>query len=110
MITIIILFTLAALVGLSLLLKVMKGEKPDTRMAILHGALAAVALVLLVIEVYGGNSGLTTILALFVVAALGGFFLFFKDLSGKSIPKPVAFIHAGAAAVAFVMLLLAYFN
>lgn len=107
MYTIIILFAVAAVVGLIMLLKVLKGEHPSRPMSLIHGALAAIALVLLILEYVGGGMGLSTVVILFVAAALGGFFLFYKDISGHEIPKNVALIHAGAAVVGFVLLLLA---
>lgn len=102
-----ILFALAAVVGLAVFLRVIKGE-PTSRPAVLaHGGIAAAALVLLIVYYLSNPAGLTISLVLFIVAALGGFVMFGRDVSGKSIPKPLAFIHAGAAVLAFVLLLMA---
>ena len=104
MITIILLFAAAAVLGLTVLIPVLKG-KPHSRAASLaHGGAAAVALVLLVVRYLNGATEYQLAVILFVVAALGGFVLFIRDLQKKSIPKGLALIHAGIAVVAFLLL------
>ncbi len=49
-----------------------------------------------------GNAA--TALVIFLVAALGGFFLFFKNLNSKPLPTPVVLLHAVLAVTAFVLL------
>ena len=72
-----------------------------------HGAIAAVALVLLLVFVIQNPEGSPkTSLILFVVAALGGFYMFFRNLKQKIGPMPLAFFHALLAVGAFVLLLL----
>ena len=100
------LFALAAIIGLTILIKVLKGQETSKPAVFAHGGLAAVALVLLVIYYIDNPEGLFVPLILFVIAALGGFYLFFQDITKQAIPKPVALIHAGAAVAAFVWLLL----
>lgn len=124
-------FAVAALLGLTLATKHLKGgaqtqpespapmggEAPSARaeqrevpmsLAVLHGVFAAAGLLLLIIAVLKGTAtGLATIaLVIFVVAALGGFYLFATHLGKKPLPRPVIFVHGGAAGVAFVLLLL----
>ena len=106
MIIIIGLFAIAAVFGLILLSKVLKGSETPKPVVYLHGGFAAVALVLLIINAVNDPANAPIIsLILFVIAALGGFILFAKDISKKKIPVPLALIHAGAAVVAFVLLL-----
>ncbi len=107
MYTIIALFAVAAVVGLTMLFKILKGENPPRMSAIIHGALAAIALVLLILEFIDGGTELGAALIVLVIAALGGFFLFFKDLGGKQIPKSVALIHASAAVIGVLLLIFA---
>jgi hypothetical protein len=57
-----------------------------------------------------GDSLMMTSLLVFVVAALGGFVMFGRDISQKSIPKWLAVVHALAAVTAFVLLLIAAFG
>ncbi len=109
--TTIILFALAAIVGVLLLLKVLKGESTAKPLVFLHGALSATGLVLLtlyVVENYEGGPVLS--LGLFIIAALGGFILFAMDLSKKKVSKTLALIHGGAAVIAFLLLLMFAFS
>jgi len=111
MITIIILFALAAIFGVLILLKVLKGKETPKPAVFIHGGLAAVALVLLIIYAMGDMSNAPIIsLSLFVIAALGGFILFVRDMTKKKLPIPLALVHAGAAVVAFVLLLVYAFT
>lgn len=109
--TTIVLFALAAVFGLLLLLKVLKGETTSKVIVFIHGALSAIGLVLLtlyVVENY--ERGPVLSLGLFIVAALGGFGLFALDISKKKIPKALALIHGGAAVIAFLLLLMFAFS
>lgn len=110
----IILFAVAALGGVAMAAIHFrsKGQQhPPMPLALLHGLLAAIALVLLIIAfVQGGASGLGwAALIIFVVAALGGFVMFFRHLGKKPLPTPLVVIHGGAAVVAFVLLLIVAF-
>ncbi len=111
LITTIILFALAAVLGLILITKVFKDEETPKAVVYSHGGAAAVALVLLIIAYLNqGGSLLMTSLLVFVVAALGGFVMFGRDLTGKSIPNWLAGVHAVAAVIAFILLLIAAFG
>ena len=106
MITIIILFAVAALAGLSVLVPVLQGKTPSRPFVFAHGGIAAVALVMLLLQFFQAGSTVPQIsVILFVVAALGGFILFTMDLQKKPISKGLALIHAGAAVAAFLILL-----
>ena len=108
MITIILLFAVAAVFGLTLLIPVLKGQSPKRAFVFVHGGIAAIALVMLLLEfMKEGNTVPQISVILFVAAALGGFVLFARDLQKKPIPKAIALVHAGAAVVAFLMLLFA---
>ena len=48
-----------------------------------------------------------TALVVFIVAALGGFFLFAQHMQSKALPIPVVVIHGLIAVVGFVILLVA---
>lgn len=110
LITTVILFALAAVLGLILLTKVFKDEKTPKAVVYSHGAAAAIALVLLIIAYMNqGDTLLMISVLIFIVAALGGFVLFAKDLAQKPIPKWLAIVHALAAITAFVLLLVATF-
>lgn len=106
MITIILLFAAAAVFGLTLIVPVLQGKTPSRPFVFIHGGLAATALVLLLVQFFGAETTVPVIsLVLFVIAALGGFILLANDLQKKPIPKGLALVHAGAAVVAFLILL-----
>ena len=96
MLTAVVLFLLAALGGIAMALKIFRGNVPPMPLALGHGALAAVALVLALIAVVGAEvAPLARIgVGVLVVAALGGFFLFSFHLRGKPHPKAVVVLHA----------------
>ena len=107
----IVLFAVAALGGLYMAVVRFRGaERPPMGIALLHGALAAVGLIVLIVAVAGGGTApdaAKTALVIFIVAALGGFYLFAQHLSKKALPIPVVVIHALVAVVGFVILLVA---
>ena len=85
-----VLFGIAALGGLYLASIRLRGaERPPTAIALVHGAVAAAGLVALLVAVMGASDpGLArTALAVFVVAALGGFFLFAQHAQKKALPS-----------------------
>jgi hypothetical protein len=101
------LFAIAALGGVTMAIIHFRGANPPVALAVVHGLFAASALVVLVIGLLGG--GTTTLawiaLVLFLIAALGGFYMFANHLRGQRLPSPVVIIHGLAAVVAFVLLL-----
>ena len=106
MILIISLFALAAVFGITLIIPVLQGKTPTRTFVFIHGGLAAVALVMLLLQFFKEGSTVPQLsLILFVVAALGGFVLFAMDVQKKPIPKAVALLHAGLAITAFLILL-----
>jgi hypothetical protein len=107
MTTPIVLFALAAAGGLFLAFLRFTGKPLPTVIAVLHGLIAASGLVALGTAVLEGGAPQPARIALglFVLAALGGFFLFSFQLRGKPLPKPVVVIHGAVAAVALLVLL-----
>ena len=105
-----ILFGVSALGGIVMAIMRFTGkETPPMGLALLHGALAASGLVALIVAVTGSNLPAQATIALggFVIAALGGFFLFSFHLKRQALPIPVMVIHALVAVISFVILLLA---
>lgn len=103
-----VLFAVAALGGITLATLHLRHRGLPMALAIGHGLLAAAGLVLLIVAVVGGSMGnlLVTSLALFVIAALGGFALLSFQLRRLRLPTPVVLIHGLVAVVAFVLLLI----
>lgn len=103
----IVLFVLAALLGLVLLTYVLKNKETPKGLAFSHGTFAAIALIILIIYAYNnldGHSHFQSII-LFIIAAIGGFIMIARDLLGKTIPKWLAIAH-GAIALSGVLLLI----
>lgn len=101
------LFALAALAGLTMAyIFFKKNRNPPFPIVLLHGVLAATALVILLWGVLRSDRGgpVAWALGLFFVAALGGFFLFSYHIRGRYLPSPVIAIHATLAIVALVIL------
>lgn len=108
MITIIVLFAVAAVFGLTLIIPVLQGKTPTRAFVFIHGGIAAVALIMLIVRYVNEAEAVPIVsLILFVVAALGGFVLFSRDLQKQPIPKGLAVVHASAAVIAFLILLFA---
>lgn len=101
------LFALAAILGLSILIKWL-GKKDASRGVVYsHGIVAAIALVLLVVYAIQHPAAFPKVsIVLFVLAALGGFYMFFNDLKKKNSPLSVAVVHGLLAIGGFVALLL----
>jgi hypothetical protein len=101
----IVCFTLAALGGATLLTYVLRDKPTPKGIVFLHGPLAALAIVLLIVYTASAPQKPLLSLVLFVGAALGGFFLLYRDLAHGKVPKPIALVHGLIAITAFVLLL-----
>jgi hypothetical protein len=102
-----IVFAVAAVGGLVLALHVLRGKFAPWPLSLLHAALGATGLVLLLLAVLQGLAGSLAAwaLGLFVVAALGGFYL--ASLHRRQVlpPKGVVVLHALLAVSGFGFLL-----
>ncbi|MBK0404819.1 hypothetical protein I5M27_17640 [Adhaeribacter sp. BT258] len=103
-------FALAALLGMYLLSFVLKGKETPKTIVFTHGPMAVVGLVLLIIYALKGGPNPTESLILFVLAAAGGLFMVFRDLTGKPIPKLLAVGHGLLAVTGFIFLLIFAFR
>ncbi|HEU5237722.1 MAG TPA: hypothetical protein VFU37_11300 [Pyrinomonadaceae bacterium] len=103
-----VLFALAALGGLILAGLHLKTKGAPIPLAVVHGVLAAAALALLIIAVtqMASAGAVGVALAIFVVAALGGFVLFAMHLMKKMLPPGLIVVHGLVAVVAFAVLLI----
>jgi FtsH-binding integral membrane protein len=106
MLVAIVLFAIAAVGGVVMAAMRFRGRVTlPLGLALVHGGVAAAGLVALIWAVVGGLSAKTP-LVLFLIAALGGFFLFSFQLRKKAIPVGAMVVHALVAVIAFVLLLL----
>jgi hypothetical protein len=105
-----IVFAIGALGGLTLAgMYVLQGRLAPWPLSLVHAALGAIGLLLLIYAALttGISRAALTALVILVIAALGGFYLASIHLRGELAKKPVVFIHAGAAVVGFLTLLCA---
>lgn len=105
--TALIVFAIAAMGGLFLASRVLRGHLAPWAISILHALLGASGLILLILTVVqgGASARFTAALAILILAALGGFFLASLHLRGRVAPKAVVFVHAGVAVAGFLTLL-----
>jgi len=100
------LFALSAILGLTILIKWLTKKEASKAVIWSHGLVAATALVILLVYALQNRGNYPQLsLILFIVAALIGFYMFFRDLNKKNSPLSIAFIHALLAVGGFVMLL-----
>ncbi|WP_223594120.1 hypothetical protein [Neobacillus bataviensis] len=104
----VILFAIAALGGLVVGVLGLRQKELPMSLSLIHGAVAAIGLITLILGVVQENAGslVITSLILFLIAALGGFVLFSYHLRRKPHPKGLIVIHALAAVIAYVLLLI----
>jgi FtsH-binding integral membrane protein len=102
-----IFFAMAALLGLFLLSRILRNLETPKGISIFHGLSASTGLILLIIYAcINQREDLFVFVAIFVAAALGGLILIYRDLKGKSIPKPLALLHGVLAVSAFVTMII----
>ena len=105
------LFALAAVAGLTILISWLKKKNVSRAVVYTHGLLAATALVLLAVFSYNNPDNFPKFsLIFFIIAALGGLYMFARDMKGKSSPMAIAGLHALLAVGSFVMLLIFAFS
>jgi hypothetical protein len=107
----IILFALTAAFGVRILMNVVSNQKAPRTVVYTHGLFAATSLVLLLVYAFQSPANYPKVsIILFVLAALGGFYMFYHDVNNKPLPKAVPFVHALLAVSGFVALLLFVFG
>jgi hypothetical protein len=98
-------FLLAVVLGIYLLSLVLRSKQIPQGVAITHGVFAATGLILLVIYPFYFDPAPILSLVLFILAALGGFTMAYRDITGKSFPAWMALGHGTLAIVAVATLL-----
>lgn len=99
-------FAFAAIIGLIILKNWLTSATTSKAVVYAHGIFAAAALILLLVHVLQNpSSSLKTSLILFLIAAVGGFYMFFQDLKGKFSPIWLAVTHGLLAVAGFALLL-----
>lgn len=106
-VTAIILISLAVVLGGYLLSFVLQEKNPPKAIVIIHGTLAALGIIVLLIY------ALTTdqphkhwdSLIIFLLAATGGIYLVSRDIRHKDVPKWVAILHGGIGLTGLIWIL-----
>ena len=105
----ILLFALAAMLGVIMLGYLLTDRHIPKGLAFVHGPLAVAGVVTLLIYSICAAHGAWTIIGVFLAAALGGLLLLYKDLSGKA-PKWLGVVHGLVAVAGFILLLIFAFH
>ena len=107
----IIVFAIAALGGLILASSVLRGRFAPWSLSMLHAALGATGLILVLLAILQGTARpVATAFVILLIAALGGFYLASLHLRKNIPPKGVVVIHAAAAVTGFLILAGSVFN
>ncbi|MCW3103114.1 MAG: hypothetical protein JWO09_1554 [Bacteroidetes bacterium] len=108
--TIIGLFALGAIIGIYLLTLVLQDKETPKAAAFVHGLFVVPAVIMLIVYITKNTPSPVESLVLFIIAALGGLVLIYRDLTGKKIPKWLAVVHGLAAVAGFAFLLVFTFG
>jgi len=101
------LFSLTAILGIVILKNWLTSQNTTRATIYAHGVFAALSLVLLIVYYFQNEAKtLQTSIILFLVAAIAGFYMFFRDLKGKMSPTWLAIVHGLVAVAAFVLVIL----
>ncbi len=101
------LFAVAAVLGLTVAAALLRRKETSKPAAVAHGVLGAAGLVVLLLyALQHPQRFLSVAIGLLVIAALGGFVLFANDLRKKPGPLFLVVVHALAAVVAVVLVVL----
>lgn len=106
LITAILFFALAALLGLYLLTFILQNKNTPKGVAFTHGPLAAIGLIILIIYALFNKPAPIVSIIIFIMAALGGIMLIYNDITGKTVPKWMAIGHGLTAIVGFLFLVI----
>ena len=102
----VVLFLIAAVIGLTVWLKIMGNKPTNKAVALIHGLVAVIGFLMVLIFTIGATAGAPVgALILFAVAALGGLTLFVRDLMKTPGPKWLAVLHPLLAVVGLLLLL-----
>jgi hypothetical protein len=97
----IVLFALAAVLGIVVALQLLQKRETSKPTALVHGLLGAGGLVVLIVyTMQNPHKFLTSAIVLLVIAALGGVILFANDLRKRPGPTFLIIVHALAALAA----------
>lgn len=97
---------MGAIIGMYMLLLILKDQRPTKTAVFIHGLFALIGIVLLIYYCMGNDPGPLESVIIFLIAALGGITVWWKDITGQKIPKWLAIAHGLIAVVGFTFLLM----
>jgi hypothetical protein len=107
----IVLFALAAIVGFVILKNWLTSAQTSRTVIYLHGIFAALGLILLIVFALQNPDNYPKVsIILFVIGAIGGFYMFAEDLKKRFSPMWLAIVHALLGVGGFLMLLFFVFG
>ncbi|STX51296.1 Uncharacterised protein [Legionella busanensis] len=105
-----IFFILAAVLGIYLITYMFQDKTTPKGVVMIHGSLAAIGIVLLILYLFSSRSSPVISLILFILAAIGGFYIVWRDIMLKPVPKFLVVGHGLIAIIAFICLILFQFT
>lgn len=103
-------FTLVAVMGLSIVPSVWRGHAVEPSYPLLHGGAALLGSALVIVAALGGDTRLYLNIGLAVVIIGLGAAVGFLSKKGKKVPRPVLLAHVGLAVVCYGILGFFAFN
>lgn len=100
---------IAGLLGALLLSYLLQNKNTPKGLVFIHGPLATVGVILLIVYTTLYQPGFFNAIMLFIVAAAMGFVLIYRDLTHKAIPKTLGIIHGSLALLGIIILLVNVF-
>lgn len=99
-------FGMVAIVGMYLLSLILRNKQTPKAVTIIHGLFAVLGVILLIIYCLSHHIRPLISIIVFIIAAVSGIMLNYRDITGKSIPKWFAVTHGLVAIVGFALLLI----
>ena len=96
---------MTAILGMYLLSLIIRNKSTPKSASFIHGLFAVIGLVLLIIYCGGNDPSPIVSIIVFSIAAVGGFIVVYKDVTGSHIPKWLAIVHGVTAVVGYGFLI-----
>lgn len=104
--TAITLLGMTAIAGMYLLSLILRDKQIPKAVTLIHGLFAALSVILLIVYFFRNESGPLVSIIVFIVAAVSGIMLNYRDITGKRLPKWFAVMHGLVAITGFTLLLI----
>jgi hypothetical protein len=99
-------FLITATAGALLIYYIFNNKNTPKAVVIFHGIFAFIAITVLSIYAYLYHPKAALYAGLFLLVAIGGAYVAYRDISSKPIPKHIALMHGAMALIGIVALLL----